>query len=151
MFRMMANAIVVFVAGGCGGMKLNTPGPVVVQETSTSEVIKTDSSTLTVDGFFSSKTRAAAELELRLAKFQTDVAKAEAKAANPCGSWFMAPSFCYGYGGMPVMRGGVLYSSGGGYNTVGGMMVRTGPSFVRSGGGGQNSIPRSSPPPRRRP
>jgi hypothetical protein len=38
------------------------------------------------------------------------------------------------YGTMPVMRNGVLYSSGGEYNTVGGMVVQTGPSQRPSSG-----------------
>lgn len=59
-------------------------------------------------------------------------------------------AFCGGhYGTMPVMRNGVLYSSGGGYNTVGGMLVQTGPS-MRPQSAGRNIVPRSSPPPRRR-
>ncbi|PIR68158.1 hypothetical protein COU49_02290 [Candidatus Nomurabacteria bacterium CG10_big_fil_rev_8_21_14_0_10_35_16] len=71
----------------------------------------------------------------------------QAKASQP--SYYSSLGGYGAYGAMPVMRGGILYP-GGSYNTVGGMMVRTGPSFVRSGGGGTNIIPRFSPPPRRR-
>lgn len=36
-----------------------------------------------------------AKVEIAKAEAQADVEKAKVHAANPCASWFMAPSYCY--------------------------------------------------------
>lgn len=62
-----------------------------------------------------------ARVEIARAEAEADAAKAKARAENPCASWFMAPSYCYGYSG-----GGVgYYSNGSGGSN----------SYFRTGGG----------------
>lgn len=39
--------------------------------------------------------RIRAKVEIAKAEAQADVEKAKVRAANPCASWFMAPSYCY--------------------------------------------------------
>ena len=56
-----------------------------------------------------------AKVEIEKAKAQAKAEKAKAQAANPCSTWFMAPSYCYG---AQVYSGGssgtnVIYSTGG--------------------------------------
>lgn len=90
--------------------------------------------TKTVDGTVPGKTVTTEELRLTVAAAKYNLAlareetrriearaeaelkakKAELRAANPCSSWFMAPSFCYTNG---VWNGGVVYSTGTAYGT----------------------------------
>lgn len=90
------------------GVALKATGNVTVVEERTSTT------------FQSAKSLSAAKLELALAREQTKQVEAmararaaEARAANPCSSWFMAPSYCYGN---TVSGGGVTVVGSGGHN-----------------------------------
>lgn len=82
-------------------------------------------------------TREAAKLKLELAKIrakveiakaeaQADAEKAKARAANPCASWFFAPSYCYP--GMVVVPGQAY----GGNTSVYGYGTNTPPRHVHN-------------------
>lgn len=80
---------------------LETPGPVteVRKHTATTP----EGTTSTEESVELSA--AMAEMRLKLAVLETQVARAKARATNPCASWFMAPSGCYNHGGGYVITG----------------------------------------------
>ena len=73
------------------GVQTNT-----VDNTTPGKEVRTEEFYLTKEG---------AKYKLALAREETKRAKARARAENPCSTWFMAPSFCYGYSGGGVVVG----------------------------------------------
>jgi len=107
-----------FIFAGCSTTTtyvqstINTPnGPLQAQGDVT--VVERTTEVAGEKTFQSSKNLEAARLELAIEKEKTKRAKAQARAANPCSSWIMAPSHCYGY--VPG-RGGVVVGREGGTN-----------------------------------
>lgn len=101
-FLVIMIVFVIFIATtGCSTTtsvqsQLNTPaGPLQAQGDLT--VVERTTTTSTERTFQSAKNREAAQLELLLAKEKTKQVRAKARAANPCSTWFMSPSYCYGY------------------------------------------------------
>jgi hypothetical protein len=137
LIKLFVIVLVSFTLFGCTTMVPEYP----VKGVQTNTVDKTNpNKEISEEAFY--LTKEGAKYKLALAKEETKRVKAQARAANPCVSWFMAPSFCYGY------SGGVGYYSGGaggvntGFNTGGGGNTR--PS--RRPGGTNGSFGGGTPP-----
>lgn len=141
--------------GGCGGSawkQAALPSPVMVGDSATVMCPERMHQAFPLATFAEVTDYCLEGMELetdRASKSTEAVAEAEGKKAENAGRSCYG-AFCGGhYGTMPVMRGGMMYT-GGGYNTVGGMLVQTGPS-MRPQSAGRNIVPRSAPPSGRRP
>jgi hypothetical protein len=100
--------------------QINSPDGLIVADGEATVVVR-ETATETSRTYQSAKSKTAAKLELELAKLQAGVEvarakahasaeKAKARAENPCSSWFLAPSYCYGY---------TPYSGRGDYGPIG--------------------------------
>lgn len=128
--------------------QINSPDGLIVADGEATVVVR-ETATETERTYQSAMSREKAKLEIELARIQSKVEiaraeaeasaeKAKARAANPCGSWFMAPSYCYGYtpyGGGGYYTGPV--GSNGSFRTGSG---RSNLRFPRGPSGGNSNF-----------